>query len=94
MVKVVRDKKTGHTKGFGFVSLLDPKDFVKALKEMQGQYIMNRPCQLKRSDWADRNVESGKRVKKDQMRRSHHNKPYKKPPPRPIFLPPTQGGPQ
>ncbi len=31
-VKVIRDKITGKSKGFGFVSLLDPIEFLKALK--------------------------------------------------------------
>jgi len=89
MVKVVRDKRTSSSRGYGFVSLLDPKDFVRAMKEMQGQYIQTRPCQLKKSDWQDRNLESGTRVRKGELRKSHHAKPYKKPPPRPIYQPPS-----
>ncbi|XP_063222713.1 RNA-binding protein 42 isoform X2 [Bacillus rossius redtenbacheri] len=36
--KVVRDKRTNKTKGFGFVSFKDPQDFIKAMKEMNGVY--------------------------------------------------------
>ncbi|KAJ3283493.1 hypothetical protein HDU79_009000 [Rhizoclosmatium sp. JEL0117] len=35
--KIVRDKKTTKSKGYGFVSFKDPNDFVAALKEMDGE---------------------------------------------------------
>lgn len=35
--KVIRDKKSSKSKGYGFVSFGDPKDFMKALKEMNGK---------------------------------------------------------
>ena len=38
--KVVRDKRSNKTKGFGFVSFKDPQDFIKAMKEMYGKYIL------------------------------------------------------
>jgi RNA recognition motif-containing protein len=40
--KVVRDKRSNKTKGFGFVSFKDPQDFIKAMKEMNGEYIYVR----------------------------------------------------
>ena len=49
--KVVRDKKTLKSKGFGFVSLLNVDDYIRAMREMQGKYVGNRPITLKRSDW-------------------------------------------
>lgn len=36
--RVVRDKRTNKTKGYGFVSFKDPADFTKAMKEMNGKY--------------------------------------------------------
>jgi RNA recognition motif-containing protein len=63
-VKVIRDKVTGKSKGFGFVSLLDPIEFLNALKEMNGTYIGNRPCKLKKSNWKQRDMDE--RMKKDK----------------------------
>ncbi|KAJ3110249.1 hypothetical protein HDU96_006774 [Phlyctochytrium bullatum] len=54
--KVIRDKKTSKTRGYGFISLKDPNDFVRALREMDGKYVGNRPIKLRKSNWDDRNV--------------------------------------
>ena len=35
--KVVRDKKSNKTRGYGFVSFKDPNDFVRAMREMNGK---------------------------------------------------------
>ena len=56
MCKVVRDKKTMKSKGFGFVSLLDVDDYARAMKEMNGKYVGNRPIMLKPSKWVDKSV--------------------------------------
>jgi len=57
--KVIRDHRTTKTRGFGFVSFLDSDDFIRALREMNGKYIGNRPCRLTKSRWEDRSL--GKR---------------------------------
>ncbi|CAN4096061.1 unnamed protein product [Withania somnifera] len=54
MARVVRDKRTSKTKGYGFVSFSNPSDLVAALKEMNGKYVGNRPVQLCKSRWKDR----------------------------------------
>lgn len=35
--RVIRDKRTNKTKGYGFVSFKDPNDFVRAVKELDGK---------------------------------------------------------
>lgn len=37
--KVVREKKTNKTRGYGFVSFRDPTDFVRAMREMNGEFL-------------------------------------------------------
>ena len=55
--KVVRDKRTLKTKGYGFVSFKDSTDFIKAMREMDGKYVGNRPIKLRKSTWRDRNID-------------------------------------
>ncbi|XP_008802148.1 RNA-binding protein 42-like [Phoenix dactylifera] len=54
MARVVRDKRTGKTKGYGFVSFSNASDLTAALKEMNGKYVGNRPIKLRKSTWKDR----------------------------------------
>jgi len=62
--KVVRDKHNRKSKGYGFVSFLDPFEMLKALKEKNGKYCGNRPMKLRKSTWKDRNVKGGKKKTK------------------------------
>jgi RNA recognition motif-containing protein len=55
-VRVVRDKKTNKSKGYGFVSLTKLDDYLKAMKEMDGKYVGIRPIKLRKSNWKDRQV--------------------------------------
>ncbi len=54
--KVIRNKITGKTKGYGFVSVTDVNDYIKIMREMNGKYVGNRPIRIKRSTWKDRSV--------------------------------------
>ncbi|KAH9524861.1 hypothetical protein Btru_028069 [Bulinus truncatus] len=41
--KVIRDRRTNKTKGYGFVSFKDPVDFTRAMREMNVECVYNRP---------------------------------------------------
>lgn len=56
MCRVVRDKHTHKVKGYGFVSFKDPWDMTKALREMQGKYVGNRPIKVRKSTAQERQV--------------------------------------
>ena len=47
--KVIRDKRTTKSKGFGFVSFTDGDDYFQAAREMQGKYIGSHPVLIRRS---------------------------------------------
>jgi len=73
--KVIRDKRTGKTKGYGFVSFSDPMEFIKALNEMNGKYIGNRPVKLRKSKWEERN--DATTIKKDTSTKKEKKKKKK-----------------
>jgi len=66
--RVVRDKNTMKSRGYGFVSMRDPEDFIRAIREMQGKYVGNRPIKLKKSTWQDRNIKNVRKRNKEKKR--------------------------
>jgi len=66
--KVIRDKRTNKTKGFGFVSFKDPSDFTRAMREMNGKYVGSRPIKMKKSAWKDRNIDVVKTKIKEKQK--------------------------
>ncbi|KAI4877303.1 hypothetical protein NFI96_024499, partial [Prochilodus magdalenae] len=66
--KVVRDKRTGKTKGYGFVSFKDPNDYVRAMREMNGKYVGSRPIKLRKSTWKDRNIDIVRKKQKEKKK--------------------------
>ncbi|PIK56237.1 putative RNA-binding protein 42-like [Apostichopus japonicus] len=66
--KVVRDKRSSKSKGYGFASFKDPNDFVQAMKEVNGKYVGNRPIKLRKSTWKDRNIDTVKKKQKEKER--------------------------
>ncbi|KAI4736181.1 hypothetical protein E4T50_13326 [Aureobasidium sp. EXF-12298] len=66
--RVIRDKRTTKSKGFGFVSLANTDEFFQAAKEMQGKYIGSHPVLIKRAETEIKTV-----VKKDKDNRYNKN---------------------
>merc|ERR1719422_172095 len=64
--RVVRDKRSNKSKGYGFVSFKDPTDFTRAIKELNGKYVGSRPIKLSKSSWKDRNVDQVKAKQKEK----------------------------
>lgn len=67
--RVVRDKRTTKSKGYGFVSFANGDDYFEAAKEMQGKYIGSHPVLIRRSTT---NIKET--AKKDQGRNNKYNK--------------------
>lgn len=65
--KVIRDKKTNKTKGFGFISFKEPGDFTKAMREMNGKYVGSRPIKMRKSNWKDRNIDVVRQKQKSKQ---------------------------
>ncbi|KAI9789036.1 MAG: hypothetical protein M1816_006391 [Peltula sp. TS41687] len=57
--RVVRDKRTTKSKGYGFVSFSDGDEYFQAAREMQGKYIGSHPVLLRRSTTEIRPVAPG-----------------------------------
>ena len=47
--RVIRDKRTTKSKGFGFVSFGDGDEYFRAARDMQNKYIGSHPVQLRKS---------------------------------------------
>lgn len=80
--RVIRDKRTTKSKGYGFVSFEDGDEYFRAAKEMNGKYIGSHPVQLKKSTTEIRPVAIGKGGGKHghagRIEKSHHKKNKKK----------------
>ncbi|KJH50774.1 hypothetical protein DICVIV_03121 [Dictyocaulus viviparus] len=66
--KVVRDSRSNKSKGYGFVSFTESDDYVRAMREMDGKYVGNRPIKLRKSNWKDRNLEVVKKKQKQKAK--------------------------
>ena len=73
--RVVRDKRTSKSKGYGFVSFSDADDFFQAAKEMNGKYIQSHPVVVRKANTeikASNAKEKGGRNSKNNKK--NHNK--------------------
>lgn len=64
MARIMYNKSDGKSRGYGFVSVLDPKDCANAIREMNQSWLGSRPIQVKRSDWKDREWKEVQKKKK------------------------------
>ncbi|CAD6188454.1 unnamed protein product [Caenorhabditis auriculariae] len=64
--KVVRDSRSNKSKGYGFVSFRESDDYVRAMREMDGKYVGNRPIKLRKSNWRERNLDTIKKKQKQK----------------------------
>jgi len=67
--KVIRNKRSQKSKGYGFVSFLDPFDCAAALREVNGKYVGNRPIKLRRSAWQQRELNDNTRKKRKALKK-------------------------
>jgi hypothetical protein len=56
------------SKGYGFVSFLDPLDAALAMREKDGKYLGDRPMKIKRADWMKRDAAQVKKDKKKKKK--------------------------
>ena len=71
--RVVRDKRSTKSKGYGFVSFSDADDFFKAAREMNGKYIQSHPVVVRKA-----NTEIKVTTVKENKGGYHNNKHNKK----------------
>lgn len=69
MARIVYDKSSGESKGYGFISVMDPKDCAKAIREMNQSWLGSRPIKVTRSEWKDRDLKEVRKQKKNSNRR-------------------------
>lgn len=68
--RVVKDRKSGRSKGYGFLAFSDSDEYVRAMREMNGKYVGSKPVKLTRSSWKDRNVDE------EDLRKHKKHRPY------------------
>jgi len=68
MARVIFDKATKTSKGYGFVSFMDPTDCARAIREMDKSWIGSRPIQVKLSDWKSRDLKHVRKMDKKTKR--------------------------
>jgi hypothetical protein len=75
--RVVRDKRSTKSKGFGFVSFSDADDFFQAAKEMNGKYIQSHPVVVRKAN-TEIKVTTAKDKGRGGKKGGHHSDNKKK----------------
>ncbi|KAK8797216.1 hypothetical protein WA158_004426 [Blastocystis sp. Blastoise] len=52
--KVIWDKRKDRTKGYGFVSFMDPLEAIRAMKEQNGKFCGDKPMMIQKGQWKKR----------------------------------------
>ena len=61
MAKICYNKHDSKSKGYGFVSMLDPMDAARAVREKDQKWLGSRPIKVRMSDWKDRDAKTVKK---------------------------------
>lgn len=67
--KVIRDKRTQKSRGYGFASFLDPFECAAALREVNGNYVGNRPIKLRRHKGGQRDFNRSTRKQRKILKK-------------------------
>jgi len=70
MARVMYNKNDGKSRGYGFVSVMDPKDCAKAIREMNQSWLGSRPIKVSLSEWKDRQWKEVKKKGKAEKRKN------------------------
>ncbi|KAI2624399.1 RNA-binding domain-containing protein [Hypoxylon sp. NC1633] len=72
--RVIRDKVTSKSRGYGFVSFSDPDEFFQAAKEMNGKYIQSHPVVVRKSTTEIKPSANKDHHNNNRWNRNHRNK--------------------
>lgn len=66
--KIMVDKnKDNQSRGYGFVSFLDPLEAARAMREMNETFLGSRPIKVKKSEWQERDLNTVKKKQKKKF---------------------------
>jgi len=69
MARIIYDKISSKSKGYGFASLLDVMDAAKAIRDKNRKYLRSRPITVRWSQWQKRSIAAlSNEERKEQMK--------------------------
>jgi len=72
MAKICMNKHDGKSKGYGFVSMLDPMDAARAAREKDQKWLGSRPIRVRMSDWKDRDSNAVTKKRKKNAKKGRN----------------------